>query len=532
MGSTRVTDTARHLQGDEPGRGGNRDAKGGHASLALRKLFWHCRLPPFDVAVIGGGVQGAAIFHCLARTGYRTLLIDRRDFAAATSQTSAMLVWGGLLYLRNAEFAEVFRLCSARDRMLRDRPGWVEPHTLRYVFDRRPHRPQWLVHAGLWLYWVLGRCRRRPPRRESSFPEQAFLARGSDSLRFEEGRLLCSDAGFVANWIFSAESGDPVTGSRAVNYCELRGGHFEAGLWHLHLADALFDESRQVCARWVVNAAGVWADAVNASFSIETPFKHAFSKGVSFTFPRHPLHRDTLAFDSTRQNEGMSLVPWGPVSLWGSTETPLEHPEDGFHAEPSDVSCLLDQLNRQLARPLDATEIISLRCGTRPLAVARSHRPGDPLDLSRRHRVWRDPHLPWITTYGGKMTGCQTLAHRVASLLPRAGTRPSRLAPGQLPSPPLQNFPGLDQPVPSPRWSLEHTQCHTLADYLRRRTNIAQWVPRGGLGRSDEHRQHVLAIARTFSPDEPTAQRTVDQYAASIDCAYPAAMQRLSTFVA
>jgi glycerol-3-phosphate dehydrogenase len=485
--------------------------------LALRQLFWHSHLPPFDVAVVGGGVQGAAIFHSLARTGHRTLLIDRGDFAAATSQASAMLVWGGLLYLRNAEFAEVFRLCSARDRMLRDRPGWVEPHTLRYVFGHRPHRPQWLVHSGLWLYWVLGRCRRRPPRRESRFPEQAFLARGSDSLRFEEARLLSSDAGFVANWIFSAEFGGPATGSRAVNYCELLGGHFEAGLWHLHLADALFNESREVCARWVVNAAGVWADAVNACFSIETPFKHVFSKGVSFTFPRHPLHRDTLAFDSTRQNEGMCLVPWGPVSLWGSTETPLEHPKDGFHAEPSDVSSLLDQLNRQLAQPLDPAEIISLRCGARPLAVLRSHRPGDPLGLSRRHYVWRDPYLPWITTYGGKITGCQTLAGRVASLLPHPGSPPSHRAASQMPSPSLQNFPGLEQPVPSPRWSLEHTQCHTLADYLRRRTNIAQWVPRGGLGRSDEHRQHVLAIARTFSPDEPTAQLTVDQYAASID---------------
>ncbi len=40
--------------------------------------------------------------------------------------------------------------------------------------------------------------------------------------------------------------------------------------------------------------------------------------------------------------------------------------------------------------------------------------------------------------------------------------------------------------------------CWTLEDYLRRRTNLAQWLPRGGLGRNDEHREKLLQVAEVF----------------------------------
>ena len=59
----------------------------------------------------------------------------------------------------------------------------------------------------------------------------------------------------------------------------------------------------------------------------------------------------------------------------------------------------------------------------------------------------------------------------------------------------LRHFPGIDQPVVSPAWSAEHELCCTLEDYLRRRTNIAQWIPRGGLGKNDAHAGTLKAFA-------------------------------------
>lgn len=91
----------------------------------------------FDVVVVGGGINGACLYHYLCAAGYSVLLVDARDFAGATSQASAMMIWGGLLYLRNWDLLTVWRLCAARDRMIRQIEDWVEVRPFRYL----PH--QW-----------------------------------------------------------------------------------------------------------------------------------------------------------------------------------------------------------------------------------------------------------------------------------------------------------------------------------------------------------------------------------------------------
>ena len=77
----------------------------------------------FDVAVVGGGINGASLYHELCARGYRVLLIDKGDFASGTSQSSAMMVWGGLLYLRNLDFKAVIEFSLSRDRMIQSLNG-------------------------------------------------------------------------------------------------------------------------------------------------------------------------------------------------------------------------------------------------------------------------------------------------------------------------------------------------------------------------------------------------------------------------
>jgi glycerol-3-phosphate dehydrogenase len=79
------------------------------------------------------------------------------------------------------------------------------------------------------------------------------------------------------------------------------------------------------------------------------------------------------------------------------------------------------------------------------------------------------------------------------------------------------SFPGLNDPVPTVGWTVEHEFCHTLADYLRRRTNIAQWVARQGLGRGDENIAQIRRIALELSQgDVQAADRELDRYRALV----------------
>jgi len=73
----------------------------------------------FDVTIVGGGINGACLYHHLCQQGYRVLLVDKGDFACGTSQASAMMVWGGLLYLRNMDFLTVAKLSRDREAMIR-----------------------------------------------------------------------------------------------------------------------------------------------------------------------------------------------------------------------------------------------------------------------------------------------------------------------------------------------------------------------------------------------------------------------------
>lgn len=487
-----------------------------------------------DVAVIGGGINGASVYHELASAGYRVLLVDRGDFAGGTSQASAMLIWGGLLYMKDWELATVARLSASRDRLIAQQPAEIRPRSIRYI-PEAGGRSRAFVQFVLYAYWLLGGARRRRPRFVRDFEERQLLkpdaARGA--LTYEEASLETSDARFVLSWILDAPGHD----SAARNYCSLEAAAFDRSQreWRLDLRDTLGGATRQVRARLVVNAAGGWTDDVNRRNGIESPYRHVLSRGVSIAVAREPWHRHHLAFDNGVAGNAMSFVPWGPVALWGSTDTIHADMEEARRIDSRDIRYLFAQLNRHLARPLGPSDVISLRCGVRPVAVPRHATVEGGSCLSRRHRLHVDRLLPWISVYGGKLSGCTTVARavraRVAARIGRgraaSGSTAGRnfscagsvaLNAGCAEDAPIETFPGLDGPVVSPEWSAAHEQCRTLEDYLRRRTNIAQWVRRGGLGARLEHLDRVRPISLALHRgDAARAERDLDRYRTRVD---------------
>lgn len=451
----------------------------------------------FDVVVLGGGINGACLFDTLCRRGYRTLLLDKGDFASGTSQASGMMVWGGILYLKNFDLKTVLHLSHDRNRMIEEMGDWIAPLLLRYLPSAGVGRSKWLVFLGLWAYWLIGLGARRLPALRHSFAEQALLKQGmaGDALSYEEAFLRTSDARFVQHWIFGHQG---VEGRAALNYCEATGEYRkDEGVWRLDLHDLHGGRAHTVSARMVVNCAGVWTDEVNARFGIESPFRHALSKGVYLGVPRPAEHETSLVLEMEDRDDILMLVPWGPISMWGPTETSVRDRSAGFSVDREDIDYLLEHYARRFRRPLGRNEIVSVRCGVRPLVVDRDFNADCyPLMLSRRQEVVADAFRPWVSCYGGKLTGCMRMAERVSRQVERAvastGVPGPALPPARMA---LTDFPGMPGLVPSAQWCREHELCCTLEDYLRRRTDIAQWVPRMGLGRDDANLAAVRALA-------------------------------------
>jgi glycerol-3-phosphate dehydrogenase len=377
----------------------------------------------------------------------------------------------------------------------------ASPRRFRYIV--RSPRPgnRAFVQAALYLYWLLGAFRRARPKVLEDFGESCLLkSMDRNCFEYEEAHLPDSDARFVLQWILRSRD----TGNPALNYCALRGGHFDAHRreWSLDLEDRVLGRQFTARARLVVNAAGVWTDSINEQFGIETPYRHILSKGVFLGLRRDPNHDTTLIVEKA-DKDCYALIPWGPVSLWGPTETITSSPEEGFSVTAEDVRSLIDEYDGHFSKPFRPEDLISLRCGVRGLAVPRSTQNSSARSqsLSRRYCVYHDRQKPWLSIHGGKLTSCvsiaesaaQTIAHRVRpSLLPR-------LIPDSPASPTeLEAFPGLSEKIPSARSCAEES-CWSLDDYLRRRTNISQWVSRGGLGRFNENVAYLEHISNAFT---------------------------------
>ena len=452
----------------------------------------------FDVVVLGGGINGACLYDTLCRQGYKVLLVDKGDFASGTSQSSGMMIWGGLLYLRNLDLASVFELCSDRDKIVHQKASWMAPEMMRYLPTAGVGPAKWWVQTGLWLYWMMGMGRRRLPGSESHFSELELIKPGlvNGSLTYEEAFLEHSDARFVYRWIAPHR----YSGQMALNHCKLSGAFGASDKrWHLDLEDGIAGGHYQVRSKMIVNCAGVWTDFVNAGFGIKSPFRHAFSKGVYLGLPRAGQHRSPLFFELGEHDDVITFVPWGPVSLWGPTETAVQDISAGLTATRQDVDYLLEHYARRFRVPVSRQDIVSVRCGIRPLVVDSQYQ-GDryPLDLSRRQEVIQDTDRPWISCYGGKITGCTRMAGKVSMLIKKSVVATAEICSADdawEADLKQMTFPGLSQPVPSAAWCAQHELCCTLEDYLRRRTNIAQWIPRGGFGKNDANAQTLKNIA-------------------------------------
>ena len=175
---------------------------------------------------------------------------------------------------------------------------------------------------------------------------------------------------------------------------------------------------------------------------------------------------------------------------------------------------LLGLLEGHLKPGFDKSQIVSVRCGIRPLAVRKGFTGARyPLDLSRRQYVVADEGRPWISSYGGKITGCREMAGRISRAVghrigPASGKAQENVG-GPSRNVEWRSWPGLEERVPSPSWCARRELCCTLEDYLRRRTNISQWVPRQGLGKANEYRESLVNAAMEITGGTRSAAETM-----------------------
>ncbi|MCP3687658.1 MAG: glycerol-3-phosphate dehydrogenase/oxidase [Gammaproteobacteria bacterium] len=392
--------------------------------MNLRQLnIKHLEQTEFDVLIIGGGINGAVSAAALTARGARVALIDARDFAGFTSQQSSNLVWGGIKYMESYEFGLVSKLCQSRNELLRSFPSTVKEIRFLTTISKSFRYHPLLMVLGSWIYWLMGRGQTRIPKLLSAEQIEereplinTRLSRGG--IEYSDAYLHDNDARFVFNFVRNAMD----KGCIAANYVKSLGAKREDdNRWAVQVEDQTDGRKFDVHAKVMVNAAGAFVDPHNQLSGIRTNYSHQFSKGIHLIVPRISQAKRVLAFFAD-DGRLFFAIPMANRTCIGTTDTHVTDPYARVTDEDRDF--VLSNINAwlNLPNPLSKDDIISERCGVRPLAIRKGEQTeSDFLQLSRKHVVEASAEMAHISILGGKLTDCLNVGDEVCQAVSRFG---------------------------------------------------------------------------------------------------------------
>jgi len=369
-----------------------------------------------DVAIIGGGINGAGIARDAAGRGLKVLLCEKDDFAEGTSSRSGKLVHGGLRYLEYYEFRLVREALIEREVLLASAPHIIWP--MRFVLPHSPEqRPAWLVRTGLLLYDHLGGRKQLPPSRGldlSRVPEGASL-RPEFRRGFEYSDCWVDDARLVIlNLIDAARNGARILPrTRAVS------ARREGETWRLEM---LAEDGRLqvVRARALINAAGPWVrDVVQGVAGLNSAHNVRLVKGSHVVVPKFWSGSQAYLL----QNEDRRVIfvnPYeGDLALIGTTDIPYDGRAEDVAIDGGEVAYLLGILRRYFRASPSEEDIVHAFSGVRPLYDDNSANPSAVTRdyVFEVHGTTEQP--PLLAIFGGKITTYRRLAeHALGRLQP------------------------------------------------------------------------------------------------------------------
>jgi glycerol-3-phosphate dehydrogenase len=377
----------------------------------------------WDVVVIGGGATGLGAAVDAAARGYRTLLLEARDYAQGTSSRSTKLIHGGVRYLAQANFSLVREALFERGLLLANAPHLV--HTREFVVPAYRRLDMLYYGLGLKLYDRLaGRLRlahsrwlgRRDVLNLHPTLREAGLRGGIlyTDAQFDDARLAITLARTLAD-----------LGGCALNHAAVIGLAKRQGrIVGVQARDQESGEELSVAARGVINAAGVYVDELR---HLDDPGAAPLlkpSQGAHLVVDRSYLP-GACALLIPRTDDGRVLfaIPWHDRVVIGTTDTPVSLVPIEPRPLAEEISYLRAHVARYLARAPVPGEILSTFAGLRPLL--RGHDGSSTARLSREHAVTTSGS-GLVTITGGKWTTYRKMAEDAVDQAARVGNLPVR----------------------------------------------------------------------------------------------------------
>ncbi len=370
---------------------------------------------PFDVFIIGGGVNGCGVARDAAGRGYVTGLAEMNDLASGTSSKSTKLIHGGLRYLETHEFWLVREALKERETLLRIAPHLVEP--LRFVLPAQEGmRPTWLLRLGLFLYDHLGGREKLPgaaaldlTREPRGLPLKPQFGRAFEysDCRVDDARLVVLNARDAAD-----------RGAAIFLRTQVISARPAGGLWKIALRDRESGRTREILSRLLVNAAGPWADGVLAQVLPKgRPGRLRLVRGSHIVAPKMFDHDGAYIFQNPDGRIVFAIAWQDDFTLIGTTDVDFYGAPDAVAITPEETDYLLRAANAVFARQIGLSDVVWSFSGLRALVDdgASIARKATRETFIEHERV---DGAPLINVFGGKITSYRLLAEKI---LVRAG---------------------------------------------------------------------------------------------------------------
>lgn len=435
----------------------------------------------YDLAVIGGGINGAGIARDAAGRGLKVLLAEQNDFASATSSASTKLIHGGLRYLEYYEFRLVSESLAEREVLLRIAPHIIWP--LEFVLPHEKHlRPAWMIRAGLFLYDHIGGRTSLPKSRSVRFAPEGYGAGLKPGLTrgFAYYDAWVDDARLVVLTLSSARA----HGATVLARTRCTGARREGDAWRLMLRDQAGGRQSEARARILVNAAGPWVKSLlDHELKIDSPGQVRLVKGSHIVVPR--IHDRRYAY--ILQNPDKRVVFMIPYerefTLIGTTDVQVEGDDLQPAISPAEIAYLCAAASRYSARAVTTDQVAWSYTGVRPLYDDGEE---DPSAITRDYVLLLDEQgPPLVSVFGGKITTYRKLAEQVMQKLAR--WIPAHRSWTHAEALPGGDFGGRDFPTVLGEFRTRYSGLdpHWLARLLRRHGTLAGRILEGAKAEAD-----------------------------------------------
>ncbi len=366
----------------------------------------------FDLAVIGGGINGTGIARDAAGRGLRVLLVEQNDLASGTSSASSKLIHGGLRYLEHYEFRLVGAALREREVLLRAAPHLIRP--LRFVLPvNEARRSAMLLRLGLFVYDWIGWRKILPGTRELDLltDEAGQPLRRTFHHAYEYSDCFGDDARLVVlNAVDAAERGAVVrTRTRCVRA--------ERGdTWQLILNAR--GQRDVATARVLVNATGAWVESVAETVLRQRPKPHLrLDQGSHIVVRRLYDHERAYILQSADGRVVFTIPFERDFTLIGTTDRSFVGDPAAVAPSGEEIDYLCGVVNEYFRAAIGAADVVWGFAGVRALYDDRA---GKPQDIGRDYALILDERFgeaPLLTVYGGKITTYRRLAEAVLEKL-------------------------------------------------------------------------------------------------------------------